>query len=533
MNDTQTTGHGFWRYLINPDKSATTQLEHLCLGLAKIIPTLEPGSNDELTPQRLAAFYRAVGGNYDALFLKTSESALSFMYQTLGCFHSLQPTSSPFEHPRIPCLTPAGFARWQTIQILLCPEENVGFMQKAVQRWNVPMPNGNIFPKYIPQSVFPAKADEEMENWHRDVTGRLNQQKYMQRIKNSPHQSPYPDLYDRKDGYFSGAQPTRHSRSSSRDDQHNMDAFRRRSSVPNFPSPGERAPHWDPRTTNEAPKARSHSAQRPPPPLTRQRSQTTSGPTRNRPQQSAVNSPPQSRRVVDPNDPAARRSSAHAFPYRSPARTPSTVDEDNGSEASSETSQPGRRHRRSDEDRKSRPSSSSLWLPSFMRSHKRRHSSDAGSRAPGPKHSPLRPEPHPPRALNAPQHPSQVQYRAGGPHWRDTSWDSDPALSGPTMTTQAQAHFDPRGPSIRYPDQSTFEPLTRQSSAGSQPDQRYRSSDAERGGTQKRHVQGGPLRVSTTVTGVSGRRYPTGDPMSPIDRQRTHASGRGGVPAMV
>ena len=37
--------------------------------------------------------------------------------KTLGCFHSLQPTPSPFETPRLPCLTPTGFARWQTIPI--------------------------------------------------------------------------------------------------------------------------------------------------------------------------------------------------------------------------------------------------------------------------------------------------------------------------------------------------------------------------------------------------------------------------------
>lgn len=457
------------------------------------------------------------------------------MYTTLGCFHSLQPTASPFEQPRIPCLTPAGFARWQTIQILLCPEENVGFMQRAVQIWNVRMPNGNIFPKYIPQEVFPDKADEEMEKWHRMVTGQLNQKNYMQRIKNSPYQSPHPDLYDRKDGYFSTnhvGKPTRHSRSSSRDEQDQLDAFRRRSSVPNFPSPGERPPHWDPRTGNDARKGRSHSAQRPAPPPSRQRSQTTSGPSISLPRKSSVHhSPPQNRRLGDPPDPSARRSSAHGLQYRSPVRTPSTVDEDTGSEASSETSQAGRRHRRSDEDRKSRPSSSSLWVPSIFRSHKRRHSSDAGSRAPGPRHSPLRPDHRPPRTLNAPLQPSQANYRAGGPYWRESVWDSDPALSSPT-TAQAQGQNDPRGPANRYPDQSTFEPLTRESSGGSGTDQRYRSSDQERGGSQRRHGQGGPLRVGT-VTGVHGRRYPTADPMSPIDRQRTHTSARGGVPAMV
>ena len=188
------------------------------------------------------------------------------MFTTLGCFHSLQPTQSPFDTPKIPCLTPTGFARWLTIQMLLCPEENIGFLQKAVHLWNVPGPNGTIFPKYIPRDAFPTRPDEEMENWHRMVTGRLNQKNYMRRIQNSPHQSPHPEAHDRRDGYFSGSQvgkPSRPSRSSSRDDKTAL--YRRRSSVPDFASPaGERGSHWEPKNPDGPRKARSHSAQRPP-----------------------------------------------------------------------------------------------------------------------------------------------------------------------------------------------------------------------------------------------------------------------------
>ncbi|EXJ59946.1 hypothetical protein A1O7_04094 [Cladophialophora yegresii CBS 114405] len=253
MMDQTQAAPGFWRYLINPDKSATPQFEQLCVGIAKVIATLEPGPNSELTPSRLAAFYRAVGGNYDALFLRSSDHALSFMFQTLGCYHSLQPTPSPFETPRIPCLTPIGFARWQTIQLLLCPEENVGFVQKAVQLWKVPTPNGDTYPTYIPNEMFPDRPDEAMEKWYRMVTGKLNQQNYnLRRIKNSPYQSPHPEPYDPREGYFSGAQvgrPARPSRSNSRDDDQLAALYRRRSSVPDFPSPsGDRGSHWDPRS---------------------------------------------------------------------------------------------------------------------------------------------------------------------------------------------------------------------------------------------------------------------------------------------
>ncbi|OAL35742.1 hypothetical protein AYO20_04892 [Fonsecaea nubica] len=541
MEPNQSAGSapGFWRYLINPDKSATLQFEQLCWGIAKVIATLEPGPDNELTPSRLATFYRTVGGNYDSLFLKSSDHALSFMYQTLGCFHSLQPTPSPFETPRIPCLTPAGFARWQTIQLLLCPEENVSFIQKAVQLWNVPMHNGGTYPKYIPKDVFPTRPDEEMERWHKLVTGKLNQQNYnMRRIKNSPYQSPHLEAYDRREGYFSGTQPgrpTRPSRSSSRDDQDHMtDIHRRRSSVPDFPSPsGERGSPWDPRNQYEARKTRSHSAQRPSPkPSPRQRSHTTTAPPGHH--KTSSNSPSNRRQATAPPEQPGRRPSSgyNTAPYRSPARSPSTVDEDTGSEGSSEASQAGRHHRRSDEDRKSRRSS--LWVPSFMRSsHKRRHSSDAGYRAPGPAFKPsqpLRPEYYPPRAIKSPPQPPQQPYGGGRPpQWRETVWDNDTPSSTPAtpIPENAQAQFDPRAPSIRYPDQTNFEPLTRESSSGS--DHRHRSSDWERSNGQRRPAQ--PVPRIATVTGVQGRKYPTTDPMSPIERQRSQ-NARGNFTAM-
>ncbi|EXJ95731.1 hypothetical protein A1O1_00855 [Capronia coronata CBS 617.96] len=549
MDANQASGPGFWRYLINPDKSATPQLEQLCLGIAKIISTLETGPDHELSPPRLAAFYRAVGGNYDSLFLKTSYHALSFMYQTLGCFHSLQPTASPFETPRVPCLTPKGFARWQTIQILLCPEENVGFIQKAVQIWNVPMPTGGTFPKSIPKEVFPDRPDEAMEKWHRMVTGQLNQKSYMRRLKNSPYQSPHPEAYDRRDGYFSNAHmggSTRAPHNTSREGQaHLEEIYRRRSSVPDFPCPaGERASHWDPRNGNghEARKARSQSAQRPPVQPTRQRSRTASGPSKSHSQNMSGNSPPSGKASGGSTDRSGRRSYGYNLHYRSPARTPSTVDEGSGSgtgsEASSEASQTPRRHHISDEDRNGRRSSS--WVPSFLRSHKRRHSSDASYRAPGPRPpQPLRPEYYPPRASIPSSQPQLSRHRGSSgapiPPWRDTVWDSDPVISTPGTPVQGHAQPDPRAPTIRFPDQANFEPLTRESSSGSGTDHRHRSSDWDRGGAHRRQGQGqaAPSRLAT-LTGVHGRKYPTPDSMSPIERQRSsHASSRGGVAAMV
>ncbi|KAL2004151.1 hypothetical protein VTN02DRAFT_6248 [Thermoascus thermophilus] len=220
-------GGNYWGTLIRPDKSPAPLLELLCLGIAQLMPTLDPTSgNPELTPEKLATFYRAVGGNYDTLFLHTKSHALSFIYQSLGCFHTLQPTTNAFEPPSIPALLPSGFVRWQTIQLLLCPDEHAQFLQKAVSQWDVPNPNGGFFPKVIPREAFPAIPDPEMVEWHENVTQQLERE--YQKRKGSRHSTPNPATRDdpsrseepqtAEDDYFS--QPHHH---------HHRMPFRRRS----------------------------------------------------------------------------------------------------------------------------------------------------------------------------------------------------------------------------------------------------------------------------------------------------------------
>ncbi|KIV96870.1 hypothetical protein PV10_00684 [Exophiala mesophila] len=517
----------FWHYLIK-DQRATEQLDQLCHGLAQIISKLEPGTDGELSPQRLANFYRIAGCNLDSVFLDLSHATLSFMYATLGCFHSLQPSPSPFKPPQIPCLTPAGFSRWITIQIMLVPETHVGLLQQAVRIWDVPGPNGTVFPKYIPQDVFPNKPDEEMEQWYNSTTEKLKQGPQQRRIKNSPYQSPHLDPQDRRDGYFSSSlagRPSRLSRSSSRDDKDQMAAlYRRRSSVPDVPSPhGDRGSRWDGRTQEALNKSRSHSAQRPTFPPSRHRSHTTTGsPTQSR---YSTNPPPKSHSSRRHHaEPSGRPFSDYNGPHRSPARTPSTVDENTGSEASSENSQLNRRSRRPDEGRKSRRSS--LWPPSFLRSHKRRHSSDAGYRGSSRYDPPLRPEYY---ALRPIESSNQPGYRGSGPpHFREPTWDSDPARSNPGTLNQVHSYVDPRSASTRYQEQPDFYSLRRESSSGSGTENRHRASDMER--NAHRRPGATPSRV-TTVSGVHGRKYP--DALGPIERHRGPGPPRSGIAAAV
>jgi hypothetical protein len=208
-----------WGTLINSDKSPAPLLEQLCLGIAQLMvssrpcfgpdtiltsfkPSFDANGTCDITPERLAAFYRKVGGNYDPLFLETKAQALSFIYQSLGCFHSLQPSANPYEPPSIPSLLPNGFVRWQTIQLLMDPDEHSVYLQNAVELWDIADANGDIFPKTIPRDAFPSEPDPEMLEWHEGVSRRLERD-YLKR--HTKRASP-PD-FGTYHYHFSGKDP--------------------------------------------------------------------------------------------------------------------------------------------------------------------------------------------------------------------------------------------------------------------------------------------------------------------------------------
>ncbi|KAI9821102.1 MAG: hypothetical protein M1827_003836 [Pycnora praestabilis] len=180
----------YWGYLFKPDKSATDLLDNLLRGIANSISkTVEPKDDQHLTPTKLAAFYRLVGGNYDTLFVDTPHPSISFIYQSLGCLHSLQPSANEYAPPSIPALTPKGFVRWQTVQLLLGPEEHVPFLQEALRKYDIVNPaGGGIFPKILPMEAFPNKPDVEMTQWHDGVCERLRTEAQNEQEERAPAQ---------------------------------------------------------------------------------------------------------------------------------------------------------------------------------------------------------------------------------------------------------------------------------------------------------------------------------------------------------
>ena len=66
---------------------------------------------------------------------------------------------------------------WQTIQLLLGPDEHAGFLCEAVQKWDVKDPTtGEVFPKILPRECFPMEPDKHMVAWYEGVSERLRRE---------------------------------------------------------------------------------------------------------------------------------------------------------------------------------------------------------------------------------------------------------------------------------------------------------------------------------------------------------------------
>ncbi|KAL8746711.1 MAG: hypothetical protein Q9190_001304 [Brigantiaea leucoxantha] len=175
MSDTSVSPPEYWGYLIRPDNSPSPVFEQLLLGIANYINRhIAPWNTTCLTPTKLAAFYRLVGGDFDPLFLETPQASLSFIYQKLGCYHTLQPEKDPYTAPSTPALTPLGFVRWQTVQLLLEPDEHAPILQEAVKRFDITNPVDGIgFPSLLPREALPFAPDLKMVTWHEGIARKL------------------------------------------------------------------------------------------------------------------------------------------------------------------------------------------------------------------------------------------------------------------------------------------------------------------------------------------------------------------------
>ena len=110
------------------------------------------------------------------LFIEVPHPSISWIYASIGCQHSLLQTTDNFSPPSIPALTESGFVRWQSIEILLGPEEQFPFIQKAVRTFGIKNPDtGEPFPIDLPREAFPILPDLEIEKWHNKCAEKLRQ----------------------------------------------------------------------------------------------------------------------------------------------------------------------------------------------------------------------------------------------------------------------------------------------------------------------------------------------------------------------
>lgn len=111
-----------------------------------------------------------------ALFVEVPHASISWIYASIGCQHTLQPSKDDYTPPSIPSLTIRGFVRWQSIELLLGPEEHVPFIQNAVRNFNIKhLDTGEPFPLELPKDAFPLKADPDIERWHNQCAERLRE----------------------------------------------------------------------------------------------------------------------------------------------------------------------------------------------------------------------------------------------------------------------------------------------------------------------------------------------------------------------
>lgn len=112
------------------------------------------------------------------LFKDVPYPSISWIYASIGCEYSIQPSGDDFGPRFVPVLTDRGFVRWQSTELLLGPEEHVPFLQKCINQFDIKNPDtDDEFPKGLPSESFPTQPDEATEKWHAMCAEKLRQER--------------------------------------------------------------------------------------------------------------------------------------------------------------------------------------------------------------------------------------------------------------------------------------------------------------------------------------------------------------------
>ncbi|KAF3911394.1 hypothetical protein ABW20_dc0102528 [Dactylellina cionopaga] len=193
----------FWGDLFDKSENppvATVTLSQFLRGIADyIITEFEPKSSIVITPPKMLGFYtkfKSPSGervSWDNFFFGRPVKALSEIFQALNCHHHLvPPKDSASSPPTVPGLTPQGFERWMTIQILSDPDREAKRLitilkQCPIQNPFEKDPMIRRFPKTLTRDSFPKYADGDTRGlWDLFVPDEEQQTPVATRSSNNP-----------------------------------------------------------------------------------------------------------------------------------------------------------------------------------------------------------------------------------------------------------------------------------------------------------------------------------------------------------
>ncbi|OIW27404.1 hypothetical protein CONLIGDRAFT_633761 [Coniochaeta ligniaria NRRL 30616] len=192
-----------WGQLFDDRGHPTKRLEQVLRGLANyIVEEFMPQKSIVITPEKMVAFYSLhrlenEKNPFTAIFKCRSKGwavGVEDMYQDLGCEYYLIPKDAK-SRPSIAALTPSGFAKWMTANILAYPDPEAKRLNQIVSELpiNADGPWDGIterLPKQISRHLFPDKPERKARRLLDDVIHDYVEEFLPELLPPNPKQSP-------------------------------------------------------------------------------------------------------------------------------------------------------------------------------------------------------------------------------------------------------------------------------------------------------------------------------------------------------